>query len=525
MAAAVKAVVSRVLPSRLLPQVVGAAGRAAVVGVSAPATSAAVVTRPTGQDHLLRAWIQLGSAPARGFASSSWPAGHPPSAGSSSVRTVLCGRRPPLPACCYRYPALTARGNATVAAMPGGAAAAAGRSGLAMSPLVAGLSDSARRQLATWLGLASGWVAALVVIGGVTRLTRSGLSMTEWKFTGEAPPLTDEDWQVEFRKYQDSPEFRQVHSSMTLDEFKFIFWMEYGHRMWARVLGLLFAGPAAVFAARGFINAPLARRLGLLFLMGGTQGLVGWWMVRSGLRDPKESDNPHAAPRVSPYRLAGHLASAFAIYTTLVWTTLSVASPTPLLASFQEQPKVLQAALKLRRLAHPLAALIGVTALSGAFVAGNDAGRAYNTFPTMNGQWVPEEYFEAPHGWLRSCFENTAAVQLHHRVLALTTASSVLALWMHGSRLPLPPATKTALHLLLAGTALQVTLGVSTLLTYVPVSLGSAHQAGALGLFTVVLGLMHSLRKPTLRAGAPAMLYPALLAGVAGVGAAVTQQQ
>eukprot|EP00193_Tetraselmis_chui_P011380 CAMPEP_0177775962 /NCGR_PEP_ID=MMETSP0491_2-20121128/14427_1 /TAXON_ID=63592 /ORGANISM="Tetraselmis chuii, Strain PLY429" /LENGTH=227 /DNA_ID=CAMNT_0019294657 /DNA_START=59 /DNA_END=738 /DNA_ORIENTATION=+ len=225
--------------------------------------------------------------------------------------------------------------------------------------------------------------------------------------------------------------------------------------------------------------------------------------------------SPGAVPRVSPYRLAGHLASAFAIYVTLVWTTLSLAQPSPLLASYVGRPELLSAAQRLRGVTHPLAALIGITALSGAFVAGNDAGRAYNTFPTMNGAWVPEEYFERPHGWLRSCFENTAAVQLHHRALALTTAASVLGVWTYGSRLPLPPATKTALHLLLAGTTLQVTLGVSTLLTYVPVSLGSAHQAGALGLFTVVLGLMHTLRRPTVRASrGPGLLYPALLLGV-----------
>jgi len=381
--------------------------------------------------------------------------------------------------------------------------------------------------VATWLGLGSGWVFALVVLGGVTRLTRSGLSMTEWKFTGERPPINADDWEAEFEKYRASPEFKQVHSTMTIEEFKFIYWMEYGHRMWARALGVVFAVPAAYFALRGYVNGALAKRLGLLFLMGGSQGLVGWWMVRSGLRDPAETDNPHAAPRVSPYRLAGHLASAFAIYSLLTWTTLSMSMPAPALAAFREQPAVMAAARGLRRAVHPLAGLIGVTALSGAFVAGNDAGRAYNTFPTMNGAWVPEEYFEAPRGWLRNCFENTAAVQLHHRVLALSTAAGTLAVWAYGSRLPLPAPTRACLHLLLAGTAAQVTLGISTLLTYVPVSLGAAHQAGALGLFTAALGLMHTLRPPAARppSAARAAMFPAAVAAVVAVGAAVSQQE
>jgi len=191
--------------------------------------------------------------------------------------------------------------------------------------LTAGLAPSQRHALAWWLGGSSAWVFSMVVLGGVTRLTRSGLSMTDWKFTGEKPPQTEIEWEQEFSRYQLSPEYRRVNSSMNVEEFKFIYWMEWAHRMWGRGLGLAFALPAAWFAARGAINRPLARRLGLLFLMGGSQGLVGWWMVRSGLQEPQALD----VPRVSPYRLAAHLTSAFAIYATLVWTTLSVAFPHP----------------------------------------------------------------------------------------------------------------------------------------------------------------------------------------------------
>ncbi|KFM23734.1 Cytochrome c oxidase assembly protein COX15-like protein [Auxenochlorella protothecoides] len=195
-------------------------------------------------------------------------------------------------------------GPGPAAATPYGAAA-----------LTAGLSAAQRRWLALWLGGCSAWVAVLVVLGGVTRLTRSGLSMTDWKFGGERAPSGDAEWEAEFARYAASPEFRRVNSRMTLDEFKAIYWMEFAHRYWGRGLGLLFAGPALAFAVGRTVTTPLARRLALLFAMGGTQGLVGWWMVRSGLEDPAD---PHTVPRVSAYRLAAHLTSAFAIYATLV---------------------------------------------------------------------------------------------------------------------------------------------------------------------------------------------------------------
>ncbi|KAL4553018.1 hypothetical protein Ndes2526B_g02906 [Nannochloris sp. 'desiccata'] len=279
---------------------------------------------------------------------------------------------------------------------------------------------------------------------------------------------------------------------MDLEDFKFIYWMEWGHRMWGRALGICFAVPCAIFAARGCITRPLARRLGILFLMGGSQGLVGWWMVRSGLIEP--TDNK--VPRVSSYRLAAHLTSAFAIYATMIWTTLSVAFPYPPVVT--AGPPAARAAAALYKVALPAAVLLGTTAISGAFVAGIDAGHAYNTFPDMNGQWIPKEYFDMT-GW-RNIFENTAAVQLHHRLLALTTLCTSLALWRYGTRMPdLPRASRLLLHTLAAGVACQVSLGVATLLTYVPVSLGSAHQAGAMTLFTIMLSLLYTVRPaPTL---------------------------
>jgi cytochrome c oxidase assembly protein subunit 15 len=386
-----------------------------------------------------------------------------------------------------RHLALQHRGLSTVAAVGGTTSSFS-----ATAALTAGLSPGTRRALTIWLAGGSAWVFSMVVIGGITRLTRSGLSMTDWKFTGEKPPQTQEEWQAEFERYKLSPEFKLVNSTMDLEHFKFIYWMEWGHRMWGRALGIFFAVPCAIFAARGAITRPLARRLGILFLMGGSQGLVGWWMVRSGLIEP--TDNK--VPRVSSYRLAAHLTSAFAIYATMVWTTLSVAFPNPLVVT--AGPPAARAAAALYKVALPAAVLLGTTAISGAFVAGIDAGHAYNTFPDMNGQWIPEEYFDMT-GW-RNIFENTAAVQLHHRLLALTTLCTSLALWRYGTRmLDLPRASRLLLHSLAAGVACQVSLGVATLLTYVPVSLGSAHQAGAMTLFTIMLSLLYTVRPaPTL---------------------------
>ena len=355
--------------------------------------------------------------------------------------------------------------------------------------------DEAVRSVAWWLGGGCAWVFSMVVLGGMTRLTRSGLSMTDWKFEYEHPPLTDEDWAKEFEKYKQSPEYKKANMGMTVDEYKFIYWMEYGHRMWGRVLGLYFVGPLAYFASKGYITSALAKRLGAFFVLGAAQGMIGWWMVKSGL---EEAEFSYDVPRVSPYRLATHLTGAFTIYTGMLWTTLNVIYPVSPSQSPGATKALIDATKRLHRVVHPLAGLIGITAISGAYVAGMDAGRAYNTFPLMGGKWIPDEYLEQwdEKGW-RNFFENTAAVQFDHRVLALTTLASVSAVWLgHRNSASLHPRSRTLLHALLATTAAQVTLGITTLLHHVPVELGSAHQAGALTLFSVVLALMHSLRGP-----------------------------
>ena len=335
--------------------------------------------------------------------------------------------------------------------------------------------------------------------------------MTDWKFV-EKPPLTAEDWDAEFAKYKESPEYKKTNTWMTVDDFKFIYWMEWGHRQWGRALGGYFVLPLAYFAAKGWVTRSLATRLATFFGLGAAQGAIGWWMVKSGLVE--DEDNPTNAPRVSPYRLATHLTGAFTIYVAMLWTTLDVWFPTPPVIRHAAEyagavlnrntpgaSQVLGAARHARAVAHPLAALVGVTALSGAYVAGMDAGRAYNTFPLMDGKWIPDEYWSMweRRGW-RNFFENTAAVQFDHRVLALTTLAAVTYVWgAHRFNGRLPAAARALLDASMLATLAQVGLGISALLNHVPVSLGSLHQANALNLFTAVVGLMHVLRRP--RAG------------------------
>jgi cytochrome c oxidase assembly protein subunit 15 len=280
---------------------------------------------------------------------------------------------------------------------------------------------------------------------------------------------------------------------MTLSEFKSIYWMEWAHRMWGRCLGLAFVLPGCYFLfVKKTVTPRLGKRLALLLAAGGGQGMVGWWMVRSGLKEPTEQSGLKE-PRVAPTRLAAHLASATAIYCTLVYTSLQLAFPVPPAAFYAKRADTVAALRKVRMVAHPLAGIIAVTALSGAFVAGLDAGRAYNTFPKMNGEWIPEEY-----PGLQGAFSDTVAAQLHHRVLAGTTFLSTWAAWA-AARNPsgsLPRTAALALAALPVAATLQASLGIATLLTYVPPGLGSAHQAGALGLLTLALGLIFVTRRP-----------------------------
>ncbi|KAG9448795.1 hypothetical protein H6P81_008760 [Aristolochia fimbriata] len=347
----------------------------------------------------------------------------------------------------------------------------------------------AQKMVGIWLFGCAAWVFSMVILGGVTRLTRSGLSMTDWKFTGSLPPLSEDDWLLEFEKYQQSPEYQRVNKGMKVEDFKFIYWMEYAHRMWGRGLGVAFTLPFAYFLAKGFITQQLGLRLSALFALGAGQGLIGWWMVKSGLEEPVSE---YVQPRVSPYRLATHLTSAFAIYSGLLWTGLSVVFPEPPSRS----TNWIHGAAKVRKLALPVSVLVGITAVSGAFVAGNDAGHAYNTFPKMGDTWIPDDVLSM-EPLIRNFFENTSMVQLDHRILATSTLLSVVGLRWATRKLDIHPAVQAVIRTAMGMAALQVTLGISTLLSYVPVSLASAHQAGAMTLMTLMILLTHTVRKPS----------------------------
>ncbi len=335
-----------------------------------------------------------------------------------------------------------------------------------------------RRQLAGWLLVCCLMIYAMVVLGGVTRLTGSGLSMVEWDpIFGIVPPLTEQDWQEVFAKYRESPEYRKINAGMDLAGFKSIYWFEYAHRVLGRTIGTVFLLPFLYFLARRKIPRRLAPKLATAFLLGGLQGLLGWYMVKSGL-----VHDPH----VSQYRLTAHLSLALVIYAWLLWLFLDLITAD----TEHEQPP-----RGLRRGARMTAVLVAITIVSGGFVAGTKAGYAYNTFPLMDGGWLPPAGWSLQPGW-RNLFENLATVQFNHRVLALLTVTSIALLWLYARRLELPRATRVGLHLLLLAALLQAGLGISTLLLYVPVALGATHQAGAVLLLSVALYLNHRLKRP-----------------------------
>lgn len=337
-------------------------------------------------------------------------------------------------------------------------------------------ADPRHHPIAVWLLVCCALVFAMVVLGGVTRLTGSGLSMVEWEpIVGTVPPVTPTQWQDTYRKYQQTPEYQKKNLGMSLEEFKGIFWFEYAHRLLGRSIGMVFLLPFLFFLMNGWIEKPMVPKLITLFLLGGLQGALGWYMVASGL-----IDNPH----VSQYRLTAHLAAAFLIYAYMFWVALGLLYPRRE-AGVELRP--------LRRFAHLVAGLIALTVLSGGFVAGLKAGFAYNTFPLMDGHWIPPAYGLLQPAW-KNIFENIPAVQFNHRLLALSSLALVIILWLRSRAYVLPSRARLGFNLLLAMALVQVTLGISTLLLLVPIPLASAHQAGALVLFTLTLYTLHALR-------------------------------
>jgi cytochrome c oxidase assembly protein subunit 15 len=335
--------------------------------------------------------------------------------------------------------------------------------------------SSQNRAVAAWLLACCALVFAMVVVGGITRLTHSGLSIVEWQpIVGTLPPLDDAQWAEAFHKYQATPEFRLRNRDMTLAGFKGIFWWEYFHRLLGRLVGVVFFVPLAYFIARGRVRGTLAWKLAGIFALGGLQGAVGWYMVKSGLVDE---------PRVASLRLASHLGMALLILGSMLWVALSLLVP-----------RAVPASKGARVHAAVLAALVFVMVLTGALVAAIHAGLAYNTYPKMNGHWVPPEILSlAP--WWRNFVYNMATVQFVHRALAALIVLTAVALWIRLPRAGASHASRIWSDLLLLAIAGQVTAGITTLLMRVPIPIAALHQSGAVIVFTCALALLHSVRR------------------------------
>lgn len=334
-----------------------------------------------------------------------------------------------------------------------------------------------RTLVATWLFIIAGMVLVMIVLGGVTRLTGSGLSIMEWApISGVLPPMNDADWERLYHLYQQIPQYALVNEGFGLAGFKHIFWLEWTHRLWGRLIGLAFIVPLLWFWATGRIERRLVPFLLVLFVLGGAQGAVGWIMVASGFAPDATS--------VSPYDLVAHLTFALALYVAILWTGLMVLLPSP------PRPS---ASRMLYRLSWLCCCLVALTMLAGGFVAGTHAGFDYNTFPLMDGHLVPTDYARL-QPFLRNLTENIAAVQFDHRLLATLTVLTVLAVAVIGLATRPPGAVRVALVAFLGIALVQYLLGVMTLLFVVPIPLAATHQAVAALLLTAGIVLLHSSR-------------------------------
>jgi cytochrome c oxidase assembly protein subunit 15 len=330
-------------------------------------------------------------------------------------------------------------------------------------------NEAPNRAVRWWLFSVAALIAIMVLVGGATRLTESGLSIVEWKpVTGTLPPLTDAQWAQAFEGYKTIPQYRELNAGMSLHEFKTIFWWEWSHRLLGRVIGAVYLLPFLFFLWRGMLGSELKRRLWMIFGLGALQGAVGWWMVASGLTQRVE---------VSQYRLATHLILALVIFAAIVWTLLRLVN---------RQHAAASARLKLTGVA--LLVLTFLQLYFGALVAGLRAGRVYNTWPQIDGALIPSSarlFFEDP--WWRNLFDNTLTVQFEHRM----TAYALLALALLHAVDTVASRAETAVlrgaWWLVAAIGLQAVLGILTLLYQVPIDLALTHQAGAIVVLTLAI--------------------------------------
>jgi heme a synthase len=341
------------------------------------------------------------------------------------------------------------------------------------------LAARRRAHLAAWFWTGAGMTLLILFIGGITRLTQSGLSIVDWQpIVGVIPPVTEAQWIDAFERYREFPEYQRLRQGMTLSEFKFIFFWEYLHRVVARLIGIVFLVPFLFFWAKGYLTRPLMKRALVLFALGGLQGFMGWYMVQSGLVDQ---------PRVSHYRLAVHLSIAFAIFGCCVWFALDLMRRSPALSIAADTRRIMTAGLAV------VGALLGLQIFWGALVAGLKAGYFFNTFPLMEGSLFPT-FAWSMEPRILNAVQNAIAVQWLHRVIGTILGVTAIAFFLRVRALR-PDARSSrlnvALLLLIVG---QYLLGVLTLIHAVPISLGVAHQALAMVLFGVWLAWLHHTR-------------------------------
>lgn len=332
------------------------------------------------------------------------------------------------------------------------------------------------KSVAVWLLVCAALVFAMVVLGGATRLTHSGLSMVDWRpIMGTLPPLSETEWLRVFTRYQAYPEYQKINAGMSLGEFKGIFWFEYSHRLLGRLIGIVFFVPFVYFVIRRQIDRAMIPKLVLMFVLGGLQGVLGWYMVKSGLVN---------RPDVSHLRLAAHLGAAFVIFGFILWVALGLLGA----GCAHDDPL----ARRIRPAALTLAGAVFVITLSGALVAGLDAGFHYNTFPLMGETFVPEG-LGALEPWWINLRDNRTTVQFDHRLLAESLILAVIGFYVWARRLGVSGKSRLAVEAMTAAAVLQVALGITTLVLVVPVPFAVAHQAGALVLFGAAVWVAREL--------------------------------
>jgi len=330
--------------------------------------------------------------------------------------------------------------------------------------------DKKLQPVYNWLLLGCFLIGLMVIIGGITRLTQSGLSMVDWKlYMGSIPPMNDDAWRQTFEAYQQYPEYQIVNKEFTLEDFKSIFWWEYIHRLLGRLIGIIFIIPFLVFLIQKRLNPSLTKKLIILLILGGFQGFLGWYMVKSGL-----VNNPH----VSHFRLAAHLIAAFAAFGYSLWLALGIRNETRF--------RIPQS---LRKVLFWVFGILLLQIIYGAFVAGLKAGLYYNTWPLMGGEVIPKEAFDAfSRDGFSSLIHNITSVQFIHRTLAILVSGLFIFLWMKAREVSMP---KSIFFIPMVIVGIQFALGVTTLIMHVPVFLGVLHQLGALILFAATLIAIH----------------------------------